>query len=256
MAFDQATRNRLQRFVSEARSLLTEEFTRQLQQEYGLDPRTGEVADLAKLEHLDDARLETAKILRQILAHYLASDKASSAANEQTTLDRIVREQAFTVLNRLAALRMAEARGLLIESVGSGYQSKGFQLYARLAGTGLGETGDAYRTYLFSVFDELAQDLPVLFDRYLPQGRLFPREASLLPLLSLIDDAEIAPLWGEDETIGWIYQYFNSTEERKKMRDGVRRPAQLPRTRRPQPVLHPPLRRRVPHRQHPRPHLV
>ena len=218
MAYDQSTRNRLQRFVSEARSLLTEEFTRQLQQEYGLDPRTGEVADLAKLEHLDDARLETAKILRQILAHYLASDKASSAANEQTTLDRIAREQAFTVLNRLAALRMAEARGLLIESVGSGYQSKGFQLYARLAGTGLGETGDAYRTYLFSVFDELAEDLPVLFDRYLPQGLLFPREASLLPLLSLINDAEIAPLWGEDETIGWIYQYFNSTEERKKMR--------------------------------------
>ena len=30
MAFDQSTRNRLQRFVSDARDLLTEEFTRQL----------------------------------------------------------------------------------------------------------------------------------------------------------------------------------------------------------------------------------
>src|SRR5262249_23888052 len=30
---------------------------------------------------------------------------------------------------------------------------------------------------------------------------------------------EVAPLWAEDETIGWIYQYFNSKEERKKMRD-------------------------------------
>jgi hypothetical protein len=52
---------------------------------------------------------------------------------------------------------MAEARGLLVESVGNGFQAKGFQLYARLAGTGLGETGDAYRVYLFSVFDELAK---------------------------------------------------------------------------------------------------
>lgn len=224
MAFDQSTRNRLQRFVSEARSLLTDEFTRQLQQEYGLDPRTGEVADLAKLEHLDDARLETARILRQILAHYLASDKANSAANEQTTLERIVREQAFTVLNRLAAIRMAEARGLLIESVRNGYQAKGFQLYAHLASTGLGETGDAYRTYLYSVFDELAQDLPSLFERYSPQGRLFPREAALLSLLALINDAEIEPLWGEDETIGWIYQYFNSKEERKAMRDASQAP--------------------------------
>ena len=224
MAFDQSTRNRLQRFVSEARSLLTEEFTRQLQQEYGMDPRTGEVADLIKLDHLDDARLETARLLRQIFAHYLASDKASSGATVQSILGRIVREQAFTILNRLAALRMAEARGLLIESVGNGYQAKGFQLYAQLAGTGLGETGDAYRVYLFSVFDELGQDLPGLFDRYSPQGRLFPREAVMLPLLALINDANIEPLWGEDETIGWIYQYFNPAEERKAMREASSAP--------------------------------
>ena len=119
---------------------------------------------------------------------------------------------------------MAEARGLLIESVGSGYQAKGFQLYSRLAGAGLGETGDAYRTYLLSVFDELSQDLPTLFDRYSPQGRLFPREAALVQILSLINHGEIDPLWAEDETIGWIYQYFNSKEERKAMREASQAP--------------------------------
>jgi hypothetical protein len=221
MAFDQTTRNRLQRFVNDARKVQEEEFTRQLQNDYGLDPTSGTITPLEKnLRHLNDAQRETARILRDTLAHYCASQEADA----QTGLERIVREQAFTVLNRLAALRMAEARGLLIESVGNGYQSKGFQLYARLAGTGLGETGDAYRVYLFSVFDELAQDLPGLFDRYSPQGRLFPREASLLQLLALINDAEIEPLWAEDETIGWIYQYFNSKEERKAMRDASQAP--------------------------------
>ena len=224
MAFDQGTRNRLQRFVNEARNLLTEEFTRQLQRDFGMDPKTGEVADIAKLSDLDDSRLETARVLRQVFAHYLATESGGGRTAEAQVLDRIVREQAFTILNRLAALRMAEARGLLVESVGNGYQAKGFQLYARLAGTGLGETGDAYRVYLFSVFDELAQDLPGLFGRYAPQGRLFPREAALLPLLALINDAEIEPLWGEDETIGWIYQYFNSKEERKAMRDASQAP--------------------------------
>ena len=73
MAFDDATRGRLQRFVA-ARALLTEEFTRQLQQDYGLDPSTGDVASLESLAHLDDRRLETARILREILAHYLASE--------------------------------------------------------------------------------------------------------------------------------------------------------------------------------------
>ncbi|CDS49859.1 putative type II restriction enzyme methylase subunit [Polaromonas sp. CG9_12] len=220
MAFDTITRNRLQRFVNNARRGLEEEFTRQLQNDYGLDPNSGAVTPLDNLRHLNDAQRETARILRDTLAHYRASENA----DEKTGLDRIVREQAFTVLNRLAALRMAEARGLLIESVGNGYQAKGFQIYARLAGTGLGETGDAYRVYLFSVFDELAQDLPSLFDRYSPQGRLFPREAALLHALGLINDAEIEPLWAEDETIGWIYQYFNSKEERKAMRDASQAP--------------------------------
>jgi len=220
MAFDQTTRNRLQRFVNDARRVLEEEFTRQLQNDYGMDPNAGSVADLASLRHINDAQRETARILRDTLAHYTASGDM----NAMQGLDRIVREQAFTVLNRLAALRMAEARGLLVESVGNGFQAKGFQLYARLAGTGLGETGDAYRVYLFSVFDELAQDLPGLFDRYSPQGRLFPREAALLQVLALINDADIAPLWREDETIGWIYQYFNSKEERKAMRDASQAP--------------------------------
>jgi hypothetical protein len=220
MAFDQPTRNRLQRFVTDARKVLEEEFTRQLQNDYGLDPISGTVAAIENLTHLNDVQRETARILRDTLAHY----RAGGSTDTQTGLERIVREQAFTVLNRLAALSMAEARGLLVESVGNGFQAKGFQLYARLAGSGLGETGDAYRAYLFSVFDELAQDLPGLFDRYSPQGRLFPREAALLQVLNLISDADIVPLWSEDETIGWIYQYFNSKEERKAMREASQAP--------------------------------
>mgnify|MGYP001069876196 CR=1 FL=1 len=71
MAFDQSTRNRLARFVSEARALLTEEFTHQLQNEFGLDPNSGEITPLEKLTALDDARRETARILRETLAYYL-----------------------------------------------------------------------------------------------------------------------------------------------------------------------------------------
>ncbi len=167
MAFDQPTRNRLQKFVSDARALLTEEFTRQLHHEYGLNPSTGEVAELSQLTQLNDSKRQTARLLRETLEHYLATNPSS---DRRATIERIVREQAFTVLNRLCALRMAEARGLLIESIGRGSQSKGFQLYARLAGTSLGKPGDAYRCYLFSLFDEFAVDLAVLFDRFSPSG--------------------------------------------------------------------------------------
>ena len=224
MAFDQTTRNRLARFVSDARALLTEEFTRQLQNEYGLDPASGDVTPIDRLTALDDRQRETARILRETLEYYLVGNSNVDGKATRDVLDRIVREQAFTVLNRLCALRMSEARGLVLESIAKGYQSKGFQLYARLAGSALGETGETYRMYLFSLMDEFAVDLPVLFDRFSPQGRLFPREAALLKLLELINNVEIESLWSEDETIGWIYQYFNSKEERKAMRDASQAP--------------------------------
>jgi hypothetical protein len=73
MAFDQTTRNRLQRFVNDARRVLEEEFTRQLQNDYGMDPNSGTVAELASLRHINDAQRETARILRDTLAHYCAS---------------------------------------------------------------------------------------------------------------------------------------------------------------------------------------
>jgi hypothetical protein len=221
MAFDDRTRARLREFVSDARTLLTTECTRQLQHEYGMDPATGEVVELAQLPPLDDTRWETARLLRETLAHYLAT---SPSGGRTEALQRIVREQAFTVLNRLVALRMMEARGFLLESLAKGYQSRGFQLYQRLAGTALGETGDAYRCYIASLFDEFALDLAVLFDRFSAQGRLFPHESALLELLGLINHPEIEPLWAEDETIGWIYQYYNTQEERRQMRAASQTP--------------------------------
>ena len=223
MAFDQSTRGRLQKLVNSCRGLLSDEFSIQLQQTYGLDPKTGEVTPMARLTHLDDRQRHTAEVLRQTLAHYLGAD-ADDTDHRIAVLDRMVREQAFTVLNRLAAILMMEARGQLFESVSKGYQSRGYQLYSKIAGTALGETGQAYQVYLFSVFDELAQELPALFDRYAANGLLFPRETALRVLLDELNHFEIEPLWAADETIGWIYQYFNSKEERKAMRDASQAP--------------------------------
>ena len=228
MAFDDATRGRLQKFVGDARTLLTTEFTNQFQQDYGLDPASGDIASLDALK-LDDQRLETARILRQIFDHYLASTIGQSAEVRKAVLNRMVREQAFTTLNRLAALRMMEARGLVMECVAKGYQSKAFQLYQRVAGSALGETGDTYRVFLLSLCDLYSADLPTLFDRHYPNGRLAPGESTLLPLLDLVNAIDIAPLWGGDETIGWIYQYFNDADERKRMRDPKQGGSQAPR---------------------------
>ncbi len=222
MAFDNETRNRLNKMVAAARALLTDEFTAQLQETHGIQP-DGALTGLERLAHLSDEDRAVSKALRERIAHLVAGHEKEKDAYRMT-VERVVREQAFTVLNRFAALRMAEERKLVYESVRTGYQSQGFQVYLKVAGTGLGDHYHRYRTYLFGVFDEMAVDLGVIFDRFSPMGMLFPREQALLALLDLLNAAEIKPLWAEDETIGWIYQYFNSKEERTAMRDASAAP--------------------------------
>ena len=86
------------------------------------------------------------------------------------------------------------------------------------AGSGIGDTYERYVVYINSIFDELALDLGVLFDRFSPFSLLFPRENTLDMLFTELNTPNLADIWKEDETIGWIYQYFNSKEERQAMR--------------------------------------
>lgn len=217
MAFDKTTRNRLATFVGKARDLIADEFTQQFQSLYGISDN-GTVTPLDKLSHLDDIGRSIAALLRERIDYFIKTHPEERDGKKAAVI-RLAREQAFTILNRLAAIRMAEKRDLIVESVGKGYQSKGFKVFEQVAGAGLGETYHRYRRYIFCLFDELAVDLGILFDRRSPQGLLFPREKALQELFTLLNAPDLDPLWSEDETIGWIYQYYNDPAERKKMRE-------------------------------------
>lgn len=63
MSFDKPTRNRLAKFVADARRVIADEFTEQFQSLYGISAK-GEVTALDRLGHLDEAGLATAALLR------------------------------------------------------------------------------------------------------------------------------------------------------------------------------------------------
>jgi len=215
MAFDTATRNELQKLVGRVRDLLVKELTAQCQTLYGIQP-DGTALALEKLEHRPEDEQTLARLLRDRIDHLAAGLLGAKRRTE--AFDRLVREQAFTVLNRLCALRMCEERGLVQECVRQGMGSKGFQVFEKSAAALGGDTFSRYRLYLDLLFDELAVDLGVLFDRFAPAGLLFPGETALKALLEQIDVQTLAHIWAEDEAIGWVYQYFNSQEERQAMR--------------------------------------
>ncbi|MEI7928390.1 MAG: BREX-1 system adenine-specific DNA-methyltransferase PglX, partial [Verrucomicrobiales bacterium] len=232
MPFDQKTRNLLQRTVTACRLILSEEFGKQLRETYGISD-DGTVASWEALSHLSDEDTQTSRLLRDRLDHLatgLTSQGKSLASARQESVKRIIREQAFTVLNRLAALRMAEERKIVLECVSRGHQSDGFCLFQQNTHGALGEIEESYRAYLFVLFDFLSIDLGVLFNRWDLAGLLFPRKEALDNVLKElqgksatkadeISPAQFSAIWAEDETIGWIYQYYNCPIERKKMRE-------------------------------------
>ena len=220
MGFDKDTRNRLSHFVANARTLLKEEIEDQLQAIYGIR-LDGTIESTDTLTALDEPGLQLAHTLRERIS-YLARTHATEKTPEaciQKAIEQLAREQAFTVLNRLAAIRMAEKRNIVQESVAKGYQSRGFKVFESLAGSSLGEIYARYLQYIHCLFDELTLDLGMLFNRSSPQGILFPREPALMALLELFNSPDLEALWAEDETVGWIYQYYNDPAERKEMRD-------------------------------------
>lgn len=216
MAFDKKTRNELGKMVAECRRLLTRDVRAQLQSVYGLQP-DGKMLDVSKLK-LDDRGREIAVALRQWLEHLAAGESGSEKEQRKNAFDRMANETAFTYLNRLAALRMCEERDLIIECVRNGLTSSGFQLYERLAGQSLGDRGATYRVFLECMFDELGIDLGVLFDRRAVHSLIFPEADCIEGVLAQLNKDEFKELWANDETIGWVYQFFNSDKERTAMR--------------------------------------
>lgn len=216
MAFDKKTRNELGKMVAECRRLLTEDARDQFQRVYGIQP-DGSSLPVNRL-NLDDRGREIALSLRQWLDHLAAGESGTEPERRTAAFDRMANETAFTYLNRLAALRMCEERELVIECVRKGPTSDGFQLYERLAGQALGDRGHTYRVFLECLFDEIAVDLGVLFDRQAVHSLVFPSATCIEKVLEQLNRDEFRSLWKLDETIGWVYQFFNSDKERSAMR--------------------------------------
>ena len=224
----------LERFVSTAKNLLMENVTQMLQQHYGIWA-DGHSIPVEQLPNQDTDNIHTARMLRERLKHLLAALPEEKAEKEKLAVGQLISEQAFTQLNRFCALRMCEERDLILESIRGGYDSVGFQSYDAIASQVAAPKYERYKWYLHSIFDELSVELPAVFDRFSPYGLVFPDESTLLKLLQLINDTQLSEwydeqdgttvnFWTEDETLGWMFQDYNSLEERRQMREESNKP--------------------------------
>lgn len=230
----QSAKKVLEKFVSTAKNLLMQNVTELLQQYYGIWA-DGHTIPVEQLANQDTDIVHTARMLRERMKHLLAALPESESQKEKLAVGQLIAEQAFTQLNRFCALRMCEERELILESIHGGYDSVGFQSYDAIASQIAMPKYNRYKCYLHSIFDELSVELPAVFDRFSPYGLVFPDENTLLRLLELINDTQLSEwydeqngmtvnFWKEDETLGWMFQDYNSLEERRKMREESNKP--------------------------------
>ena len=208
---EKETRQKLERLTQQARRLLEQEFREQLEGRYDilLDGRI----PLAPGAHLSPRERVIWDKLVAAVAH-----KRSLGITSAGAVAAYLREAAFHALNRFVALKMLEARKLVQECISRGEDSAGFKEYIALAPGLVALPDKGYRLYVESIFDEIAQEVRALFDRRDAATILWPRRQALHDLLAALNDPEIASVWIEDETIGWVYQYFNGEDERRQMR--------------------------------------
>lgn len=215
---DKATRNAIERATQQARKLLDKDFSLQLEGTFDV-LRSGVIAPDGGAHLSAYQQVQRDKIVAAVQHKRAAGTTAVEAVTDY------VRDAAFTTLNRFVALKMLEARQLVQECITKGEQSAGYREFCGMApGVALLPDGSGYRLYVESLFDEFSTEIKVLFDRRDAASVIWPKRPSFEALLVILNASDLSGVWGQDETIGWVYQFFNSGEERKKMRDESQTP--------------------------------
>ena len=243
---NQEIRNKLRNVVTQCRKLLEDSVSQELEGKYAIFAKKDKVTanPNAAMVHLTE---EEQAARRDILDHF--GHIQARGFKPKDALDQLVREIAFTHLNRLCAYKMMEAREVYVggqkfrEAVSRGIKSNGFLFYLGMDGHEADErlysTGQqdlAYRHFLDWLGGLLSDEIGVLFNPNDPANRLYPRQKTLDEVLDLLNDGSIKAeetelkeewqkIWSQDETIGWVYQYFTP----KELRDQARKESLVPR---------------------------
>jgi hypothetical protein len=121
---DKATRNAIERATQQARKLLDEDFSSQLEGTFDV-LRSGAIAAKGGAHLSARQHFQRDKIIVAIEHKRAAGMTAVEAVTDY------VRDSAFTTLNRFVALKMLEARQLVQECITKGEQSAGFSSWKR-----------------------------------------------------------------------------------------------------------------------------
>ena len=177
---------------------------------------------------LDEEGLRKRKRLEAWIDEQWRAEGGVSGRRSREDFRREAEQQAaYTLLNRLVILRLMEAIGdqgtpiRTTELVSSAWESRAYKDLRELAPALVrGDATEGYAFLLQLVFEELATDLPGLFGSAGIADLIPIPPATLRYAIEALAKPELECCWGDDMTLGWVYQYWNDPE-RERLDDKI-----------------------------------
>ena len=169
--------------------------------------------DINNLTNLNEEQKKVRENIEQVI------EKLSKGGFERNkAVSEYIKEVAYTYLNRIAALRVLEARGLideiLISRPENGDKSFINSRFYEVAREYCKYNVDAGLAYVINLmFEEIGEEIKVLFSTEDEYSFITPSSNGLLLIIKLLCSNIDEESWQQDEIIGWIYQYFNDKEK-------------------------------------------
>jgi type I restriction-modification system DNA methylase subunit len=215
---DKERRNNLRRVINQCRKILEEDFEKELAY-FGIKA-DGNFLELSELEHLSEENIKTRKRIESAI-----EKESVGGLDKKQAVQRYIRHTSFTFLNRIAALRAMEVRGLIKEAIiqRNEYGGRSFREREIAEANPSLSPYDVLKATLIQAFKEVAEEIKVLFDVKSEYSIIFPSERACRDVIRLLTKNITESDWKDDEIIGWIYQYYND-EARREYRKSKREP--------------------------------
>lgn len=173
-----------------------------------------EWVDINNLTNLDEEQRKIRENIEQVIEKL-----CKGGFDKNKAIIEYIKEVAYTYLNRIAALRVLEVRGLIDEILISRSENgdKSFinSRFYEVAREYCKYNMDAGLSYIINLmFEEIGEEIKLLFSTEDEYSIISPSSSGVLSIIKLLCTNIDDETWKEDEIIGWIYQYFIENEKK------------------------------------------
>lgn len=214
MTLAKPQRRELEKVITQMRERIENDIEYQVKQIYGLENKD-EIPS-----NLDDEERETRERLIEAVER-----EAIDGYSWAKALELYIKGTGYTVVNRLAALRCMEVRGLDMPNFEHGDRAvtqlrddgrtpaadpliENFEVTSREEGI-----LEAYRR----ACNGMQEELEILFDLDNPYSVIDPDFDAFEDLLEMLDNVD-EEIWAADDVLGWVYEYYE-TDRLDELRD-------------------------------------